>query len=629
MKLALFIAIIVVIVVGYVALKAAQDAAERNSRRGDWAIFVARWLTGGHWTGRPQTNAGWKRTGTKALTQTGFALPFYFRPRFTRMFLRWLWTFGPLGTLAGFIVNPHLTASVLITLATLLVARWTWKLAKSTVKMWHRREWLDPVHESVAPRVGKPLSATPRSWIDVETDENRAVKKALFHIPSGFNETETQRNHIAEVAGKRLGMEAPETEWNLSGKDPTLLLRASTMPSDVVRLKDVIDYIRNTDRDELVLGLGKQSQPVQVSLHDDSPHIGASMGAGAGKSTLARFVAAQALHKGAIVIILDIKRISHPWARGLPNVSYCDTAELIHNALLWIGGELNGERSELDRRNEVALYSMDVEERVAASVGPRILVIAEELNMTANRLRSYWKDELNGQGQSPALTALQDVAFAGRQVRMNLFMVGQMLTARVTGGTSGGGEARENVGIRMLARYTKRNWEMLVPEFPMPPNSRVLGRIQVVASGDVRETQAAYITGNQARDLATSGVVSLLPEGMPGSTLTIGAGKPHSSAEIPGVQENTNQTVTDLKQNTQLAITQPVMQPVTLAEAVNMGLTRYKLNTLRTYRRTDPTFPKPVDRPPTGDITAHYYDPVSIAEYKSSKDHGLWLFSLR
>ena len=154
---------------------------------------------------------------------------------------------------------------------------------------------------------------------------------------------------------------------------------------------------------------------------------------------------------------------------------------------------------------------------------------------------------------------------------------------------------------------------MLVPEFPMPANTSVLGRIQVVASGDVRETQVAYITGSQARDLATSGQVSMLPAGMPGSTITLNR---RSRTDIPNELENTQKIDTDFNQNTKPY----VIQPVTLAEAVNNGLVRYKLNTLRTYRRTDPNFPTPVDRPPNGDITAHYYDPATLAEYVSTKE---------
>ncbi|MFG1940395.1 hypothetical protein [Micromonospora tulbaghiae] len=74
----------------------------------------------------------------------------------------------------------------------------------------------------------------------------------------------------------------------------------------------------------------------------------------------------------------------------------------------------------------------------------------------------------------------------------------QMLTARAIGGP----EARENFGIRCLARYTANNWKMLVPEAAMPRASRTLGRWQIVIGGQATETQVAYLTAAEARRLA-------------------------------------------------------------------------------------------------------------------------------
>ncbi|HYS44584.1 MAG TPA: hypothetical protein VEM32_11465, partial [Geobacteraceae bacterium] len=306
------------------------------------------------------------------------------------------------------------------------------------------REWLVPLHEALAPKAGVPLSVRPSSWLAVD----RGRQRAEIRLPAGYNDNERQRELLVATAARKLGMEDPDPKWQLAGKEPSLVLIASDDPPGSVRLADIRSAVVRAPDNVLVLGLGKKSLPVDVSLHTDSPHAGASMGAGAGKSTLARFVAAQALHKGAVILFLDIKKISHMWARGLPNVLYADTPALIHSALIWLG-------SELDRRNDVALFSSDVEGNVTAEVGSRLIIIAEELNLTANRLRAYWKDVLNGTGTSPAFLALQDVAFAGRQVNMNMFAIGQMLTARVMG-ASGGNEARENVGIRILARYTKK-----------------------------------------------------------------------------------------------------------------------------------------------------------------------------
>jgi hypothetical protein len=55
------------------------------------------------------------------------------------------------------------------------------------------------------------------------------------------------------------------------------------------------------------------------------------MGSGAGKSVTARSPAAQLLHSGAIALILHYKRISHQWARDLPNVVIARRPAEIHH----------------------------------------------------------------------------------------------------------------------------------------------------------------------------------------------------------------------------------------------------------------------------------------------------------
>ena len=83
----------------------------------------------------------------------------------------------------------------------------------------------------------------------------------------------------------------------------------------------------------------------------------------------------------------------------------------------------------MDRRNRVADVAADIEGNVNANVGPRIFVVAEELNTTMKKLRAYWRRsrESGDPVRSPALDALDEVMFTGRQVRVNVLMIGQRL----------------------------------------------------------------------------------------------------------------------------------------------------------------------------------------------------------
>ena len=258
-----------------------------------------------------------------------------------------------------------------------------------------------------------------------------------------------------------------------------------------------------------------------MSLKDDSPHFLISMGTGAGKSTTAAFWVVQALMRGDIVLFLDPKQHSHPWAfkdmdaefDQLPNIAYVRRVPDLHDAMAWLG-------NELDARNRIATMGMNSKGKVIkGDVGPRIFIICEEVNLAEGPLKQYWAEN-RGEGdpkKSPAFTGLGAVAFAGRAVKMHLVVIGQMVTAAVLGG----GAVRENMGVRCLARYTQNSWKMQAGDTPMPPSPSVTGRVQCIASGEVREAQVPYVDieedTSRLRELAMSGTVTPCPPGMPGA----------------------------------------------------------------------------------------------------------------
>ena len=97
----------------------------------------------------------------------------------------------------------------------------------------------------------------------------------------------------------------------------------------------------------------------------------------------------------------------------------------------------------------------------------------------------------------------------GRAVRLHVFLVAQSATAAALGGP----EVRECFATRILARYTRNAWNMLVPEVqPVPRSTRHIGRAQVVLGGVAHETQVAFFTDSEARGWATAGTVAPAPD---------------------------------------------------------------------------------------------------------------------
>ena len=307
--------------------------------------------------------------------------------------------------------------------------------------------------------------------------------------------TDEQRNFIQAVIEAKLPAGEMTKTWDQVGPRARVTWTVRRRPPTGVGFADFTARFDRLAEWEFFLGLGVGSKPVTVDLKDDSPHIALSAGSGAGKSVLAQLMAVQVLARGGQVAILDRKG-SHRWALGMPGVDYCTRPEQMHNALLRLS-------ALADDRNDAALH-----EEEGWDPGPRVLVIAEELNATMAQLRAWWA-QARQQGDPkipPAVTAFRNLLFMGRSAKINVLAVAQMLTALTTGGP----ESRENFGVRALARYTRNNWQMLVPEAHMPRPSRTLGRWQVVVRGQATETQVAYLTAAQARLVVTKhrGVLS-------------------------------------------------------------------------------------------------------------------------
>jgi hypothetical protein len=558
--------------------------------------LVWRWLTGQPWHGKPVTDAGWLRPGTRPLTVTGHASRFHHRIRWHRTAMRtgstlavlalaWLWLADPLAAV--------LLLSAVLLLGLVLGALLAWR---GWHQRKHRRTWIEPLHVVCAPLVGHPVAVAPRAWLRIEPDRSHAV---LSLVAGRDYSDPAEQSRIVRAAAAKLAIEAPGASWRLGGPEPTLTITRSQPPPPRVLLADVLRYFDELGPEVLVIGLGKGGKPVTISLDGDSPHLGLTMGSGGGKSVTARLLAAQMLYKGAIVLNLDIKWISHTWAAGLPNVAYAREIHEIHQALVWLAGEV-------DRRNRVAAVAADVEGRVHANVGPRIFVVCEELNATMKKLRAYWRKvrESGDPVRSPALDALDEVNFTGRQVRVNLLMIGQRLSAEATGG----GDARESLAALIFSRYKPSTWKMLVPDMPMPPATRHAGRAEVVTDS-VRQTQVAYLTGAQARELAVAGRVSVCPAGMPSAGAPLPAAQ--KQGELPDRADVGNGTVSGPPERP--AVSAP--EPVTLSAAVAAGILPMKLAAARTARHRDEQFPRPVAQ--SG--LANLYDPVELGDWFAAR----------
>lgn len=278
---------------------------------------------------------------------------------------------------------------------------------------------------------------------------------------------------------------------------------------DILSFASAQGLVEHASENAPLLGVDGSGAPVPVDLDSDSPHVMVSASTGGGKSALLKSIAAQMLSHGAVATVLDVKRHSHFWAKGLPNVGYAETLPQIGNALVELGREVH-------RRNELAGEWLSNERKLGrfskiedAPVGPRIVVVFEELNATMSQLKEL--SRRIPKGAYSAFDALRDIAFMGRAAKVHLLCVGQFMDARTVGS-----DIRECFSTRVLIKYSKNAWTMLAYDCGLPqPAPEHKGRGMVCYGGKARETQFLYMTDQEAAELAARPYQTQLANSLP------------------------------------------------------------------------------------------------------------------
>jgi len=532
-------------------------------------VAYFRWLSGGMWHGGQISNRGWFSRGDKAFTRSGKIPGRHHRPRAAVCAYRVGSNLAAVSALYWYAVAPAAAEAVIAAALVLLVTFGAWRSWRRVRSFRHRRTWVAPLHASIHYQLGRSATDRPDSYIRVLEDRSAGE----IDLPFGVTAAPSFRRQIETDVTARLGLEAPVFDWRgVAGPKPQLKWAESPPAPDLVTLEMVRELIEGAPEGVLVLGRGKGSEGVQVSIARESPHLLINGPTNSGKSVVVRSITAQFLFHGGFAVLMDHKELSHTWADSrdgtLPNIAYCRSDAEIHHMLLWL-------QKEMRRRNAVARAGARRDGRIDANVGVRLLVVCEELNVMAARLAAYWR-EIRVPGdplRSPAVIALNELLFMGRQVKMHIVQAAQRAEANAVGG----GAARENmVGRVMIGKCTPKTWKMLASEFEMPPMRVKQGRGFLVTDS-VHEVQTTWMTEQEAWDLALAGEVTSPPLGMPYVLQ-----QPDAPAISPGEDPVTVGPVT------------PPRPMLSLREAVDQGVISKSLPAARMWRnRYRQRFPAP------------------------------------
>lgn len=469
-----------------------------------------RYLTGKPLNGQLYTNARWGAPGTQALTQTGYAHRWYHYPHRRVAALRVVIPAIVTLLLVGGLINWSATVD------TLRVAAWTavvvggWMAWEWSRRYAHRRELIAPLGQWLADRLKDACYIhDPRTWIQVPVDVWDRPSRILLR-PTYAPTSDASEKAFVKLLGRKIGLTNPSYTFQLQGAQPFLELWPAPAPRARVAYDDPEVRALYEDAGEGVyfFGLGPRDHPIYFDLVKGAPHIGWSMPTNTGKSTSTRPSIAKFIHDGGLVLMLDPKMDSQLWAADLAGVRYCDSTPQIHEALMWLS-------REIDRRNAIAKEHSDIHGNVDPDlIGPRLLVIAEEINTMEGDLAAYWrKTRKPGDPiKSDALTALGRALNMGRARRVYVWPIAQELLVQSLGGPA----AKANLSTRVLGRARTPTWNKLAPECKRngryPPYMGEQGRVYVVAEEEAIPVQAMFMAPEDAREYAMSGVQAVFPE---------------------------------------------------------------------------------------------------------------------
>jgi hypothetical protein len=467
-----------------------------------------------------------------------------------------------------------------------------WLVPRIYNKWRFKRTYVVPVQKALTDTLGEQPEVTMP--LDFHTNEN---SKATISLPVHLTAETQRKTLIEETITAKLGAEY-SFKWNFVGRMPRLSVYPAPNPPLLVPFSDIRKAMLEADPFTSVIGLGPKAKVITWSVGNPKStavHMLISAATGGGKSTLSKLVIAQWLACGGIVIICDIKRVSHMWARGLPGVIYCRSIEDIHMAQIAVA-------DECDKRFDI-IEQEDNEDAIKNLGLPPILMVNEEFNVTMARLRTYWQQQKESKRVkiSPGVEGWSRILFTGRQARVHALGITQMGTVRAVGGT----EIREQFTDRALMNYSPNAAKMLCPDVILPPSPRNPGSGVIYNSSSWDRYQIGYINEREAIEWVLAGQKRL------GLTwpkfVSIGQAMEDSK---PIEQRGYEQPAIDTAPETE-----DVSEPVTLSQAIEYGILTISIEAARKAAQRDPEFPESVGK--SG--SANLYDEEGLRRWTRNR----------
>ena len=208
----------------------------RIRKHGPHALAFRWFFATSNWAGKPVTNRGFTRPGTKALTPTGHAHRRWYLPGWQHALWRTRNTLVTVLTCAGLLFQFRRTVEYVGVTAAAGAGYGAWRARSWAGDYSHRKNYVKPLHARLADTAGIPLANKPESWLEVPRD----LSYAVLTWPKGAPLPKPQeRQAIESTAASTLGMAGAKPKWQFTGPHLRLRLVPPVPPPEWVYLDDI------------------------------------------------------------------------------------------------------------------------------------------------------------------------------------------------------------------------------------------------------------------------------------------------------------------------------------------------------------------------------------------------------
>lgn len=408
-------------------------------------VLVWRYTSGAPMDGAPRTNATWLHPGTAIVHPTGRAYRWHYRPRLHRAGIRIAAGTGALGELYGLAVAPEVTIGATSAAA---VGALVWAGNRGW-RRWeqrkHRRTVVQPLLRNLAGPLGLPLGARADKWLMIPPKPAREGQITRIMLPDHWAAEEFQQQQITRIVRNWMDHPAEVTRVHLASAPRFMEFMPTPQPPASV------EWRPSDDPYEWHLGGAPGGGQIYVKVETEVPHVAVVAGTGAGKTTTLTLPLLHNRQHGALVDIIDLKRMSfterkdeHPYGiAGHPDrPSGVVSGVRIHTS---IGSAVSALAEFIASATSVALMQM---QGIDTSDIPARVLMTDEFGSFAAGVKQWWKNIAKQKTQSLIPFWLHVALMQGRALDHRCIIGAHQLSLKMFG--DGGTDARDLFGGRVL-----------------------------------------------------------------------------------------------------------------------------------------------------------------------------------